>query len=231
MILFVKDVVVDDTGNISCYAENIVGRVFQDIRLIVDGTLEIFSSRDPLMLLHCVIQLLQRLSHLKIASLSIGASTTRSKAIRHPIVHGSSTTSCFYTTRISPTNTTVRSKVNQLSLVSIDAIDTFSCYAGCLTIKTTSLNREGIYTLVVSNANGYSNRSLDVRFHHETPPFMPGSVDQVPRLPPNFLPPAQAGITNPIKDIKEKSTQTTDNDYSPVTIIIIKFNSFVILLF
>lgn len=36
-LLVVQDVVVDDTGNITCMAENSVGRVFQDIRLIVDG--------------------------------------------------------------------------------------------------------------------------------------------------------------------------------------------------
>ncbi len=40
---------------------------------------------------------------------------------------------------------------------------------GCLTIKTTSSNWEGIYTLMVSNVHGSSNRSLDVKFHIEKP--------------------------------------------------------------
>lgn len=45
----------------------------------------------------------------------------------------------------------------------------YNIYLGCLTIETNSLNREGIYTLVVSNVHGSSNRSLDVKFHNQGP--------------------------------------------------------------
>jgi len=45
----------------------------------------------------------------------------------------------------------------------------YEIYLGCLNIETNSLNREGIYTLVVSNVHGSSNRSLDVKFHNQGP--------------------------------------------------------------
>ena len=35
--LYLEDVVVEDTGNITCVAENIAGRAYQDPRLIING--------------------------------------------------------------------------------------------------------------------------------------------------------------------------------------------------
>lgn len=35
--LYLEDAVVEDTGNITCVAENMAGRAYQDLRLIVNG--------------------------------------------------------------------------------------------------------------------------------------------------------------------------------------------------
>ncbi len=35
--LYLKDVVVEDTGNITCVAENLAGRAYQHLHLIVNG--------------------------------------------------------------------------------------------------------------------------------------------------------------------------------------------------
>ena len=36
-VLSFEEAVVDDTGNITCVAENTVGRAYQELRLIVNG--------------------------------------------------------------------------------------------------------------------------------------------------------------------------------------------------
>lgn len=39
--------------------------------------------------------------------------------------------------------------------------------SGCLTFKTTGLNREGNYTLIVSNVYGSDEQTQPVHFHHQ----------------------------------------------------------------
>ena len=51
---------------------------------------------------------------------------------------------------------------------------------GFLTLKMAGVNRQGNYTLVVSNIHGTTNRTVAVSFNHVAPPFLPGQMSEAP---------------------------------------------------
>lgn len=97
---------------------------------------------------------------------------------------------------------------NQIKLELINVI-------GCLTIQTTSLNREGVYTLVVSNVHGSSNRSLDVKFYHQNLPSG------------NFIPPFHVfpSAAAPVAKNTNNTAEHYDQSDHVTTLVYIRFQT------
>ena len=86
-------------------------------------------------------------------------------------------------------------------------------YKGCLQFESDGFNREGVYTLVVSNIYGSTNRSLSVRFHHQKP-FSLDGLNSPPPIVPSLKP---SIITSRSKGTIDNAQETTTAD----TIIVI----------
>jgi hypothetical protein len=104
--------------------------------------------------------------------------------------------------------------------------------SGSLEFTSTSLNRQGHYTLSVSNVYGTANQTLEVNFHQQFADFHPGIPGLVPpmQLPPHL--PLPSSIDRSHSNAKPKESPPSSageiekNHFLSVDILINRICSF-----
>lgn len=104
--------------------------------------------------------------------------------------------------------------------------------SGSLEFTSTSLNRQGHYTLSVSNVYGTANQTLKVNFHQQFADFYPGIPGLVPpmQLPPHL--PLPSSIDRSHSNVKPKEPppssagEIEENHFLSVDILINRICSF-----